>query len=160
MANMIRCLRRSHQQLLSKSIIFNTSPVTKFGSFTVCKNDEVGDVTLTREFGGNEDIKIEVYNYNGDLIGPTINISKKCDDGEKLEIDGLFNTPPSPSIKITGLWVLQNDNTDTSSYYIGRKFRRGINGQLGEFLKKYFMSNEIFKLIRSMESLESFMEKK
>ncbi|XP_057959673.1 uncharacterized protein At2g39795, mitochondrial-like [Malania oleifera] len=164
-----------------------SQPVTKFNSFTV--QDWPGErwIRLTRKFGENEDVKIEVTMFDGCVLVPKsgedsdgddmhLHLSLlvdicKSDDSDVLE----FVCSAWPDfLEIQKVYVLGRDRL-LPAPYLGRDFKnldeklrsrlheflqeRGVNDELSVFLHDYMMNKDRIELIHWLGSVKSFVEK-
>ncbi|XP_061342500.1 uncharacterized protein At2g39795, mitochondrial-like [Gastrolobium bilobum] len=183
--NILRLLRNEIQLELQSSPPSN--PVTKFGSFMV--DGRPGDrwITLKRKFE-DEDVKVEVTMFDGAVPAPsasggvatvddvqlhiTLIVSISKGEGGVLEI--MCSAWPD-SIEITRLFIRSNEKM-LAEPYAGPDFKelddelqdslydyleaRGINDDLVIFLHQYMKHKDKTELVRWMERVKSFIERK
>ncbi|CAL9215168.1 unnamed protein product [Arabidopsis halleri] len=182
--NILRLIRSEIQSELDHSPILKLED--RFGPFTVDERPGEQWISLRRNFGDKEDIKIEATMFDGSVpsskstssdpqdvqlhITFIVNISKG--DGETLEI--MCSAWPD-TIQISKFFVRKSSKNSPNAY-IGPEFQemedelqdsvyrfleeRGISDGLAEFLHQYMKNKDKAEYIRWMETVKSYVEQK
>ncbi|XP_068336910.1 uncharacterized protein At2g39795, mitochondrial-like isoform X1 [Pyrus communis] len=185
--NILRLLRNEIQYELDHSPA--TQQVTKFKSFTVDNQPGEQWISLKRNFGEKEDIKIEATMFDGSVPAPNskgvaglgkdvqlhiticVNIFKK-EGGNVLEI--MCSTWPD-SIEVNKLSIRKPEKVPAQPY-VGPEFKelddelqgslyefleaRSMNNDFAIFLHEYMKNKDKTEFIRWMRTVKSFIEKK
>ncbi|XP_023004841.1 uncharacterized protein At2g39795, mitochondrial-like [Cucurbita maxima] len=154
-------------------------PVTKFGAFTIDERPGEQWIRLEREYGENENIKIEVTMFDHARTPPgedvllhitiIVNINKR-DSSEVLEI--MCSAWPN-DLEIDRLLTRRGEKMPAQPY-AGPEFKeldddlqnslydyleaRGVDDQLAVFLHKYVKNKDKTEFIRWMETVKAFIE--
>ncbi|PIN04131.1 MAM33, mitochondrial matrix glycoprotein [Handroanthus impetiginosus] len=181
--NILRLIRNEIQYELDHSPQFE--PIPEFNSFKVDERPGEQWIQLTRKFGENEDIKIEVTMFDGSLP------IKKTDDtddvklhitliidvikGEDKEILEFVCSAWPDSIEIRKVFTRGHGQLKDEPY-VGPEFKelddelqdalydfleaRNIDDKLAEFLHQYMRFKDKNEYLRWMENVKSFIQKK
>lgn len=182
--NILRLLRNEIRYELDRSP--PVQPVTKFGAFTVAGRPGEQWIRLDREYGENENIKIEVTMFDRAIPSPKSGGSSSGEDvllhittivhitkgggndvleimcsawPDSLEIDRLFlrRGEMMPAQPYAGPEFKELDDDLQNSLYEYLE-ARGVDDQLAVFLHKYMKNKDKTEFIRWMETVKAFIE--
>ncbi|KAL6584928.1 hypothetical protein OROMI_004217 [Orobanche minor] len=181
--NILRLIRNEIQYELDRSP--PSEPIPEFNSFKVDERPGEQWIRLSRKFGENEEIKVEVTMFDGSL--PT----KKNDDSEDVMLHitlivDIFKGEDSnilefvcsawpDSIEIRKIFTRGHGRLKDQPY-MGPTFKelddelqetlydfleaRGIDDKLAEFLHKHMRNKDKNEYLHWMENVKSFIQKK
>ncbi|PSR89353.1 Mitochondrial glycoprotein [Actinidia chinensis var. chinensis] len=184
--NLLRLLRNEIHYELEHSP--PSQPVPEFNSFTVDERQGEQWIRLSRKFGENEEIKVEVTMFDGSLpikkpckIGTeeevTLHITLIVDiyKGEGNEVLEFVCSAWPDSIEIRKIFMRSHDQM-AGQPYMGPGFKglddelqeslyefleaRGIDDDLAAFLHEYMKNKDKTEFIRWMGTVKTFIEKK
>ncbi|KAL1551328.1 hypothetical protein AAHA92_19187 [Salvia divinorum] len=181
--NIVRLIRNEIQYELDHSP--PPEPVPEFNSFKVDERSGEQWIRLSRKFGEDEDIKIEVTMFDGSVpmkmhddkedmkLHVTLIVEiAKGKDGDLLEF--ICSGWPD-GIEIRNVFTRGHDRIKDQPY-MGPKFKelddelqdslydfleaRGIDDKLAEFLHSYMRYKDKNEYLRWMESMKTYIQKK
>ncbi|CAA3030605.1 Mitochondrial acidic MAM33 [Olea europaea subsp. europaea] len=183
--NILRLIRNEIQYELDRSPPLQ--PTSEFHAFKVDERPGEQWIRLSRKFGENEEIKVEVTMFDGSLpIKKTSDIATEDDvqlhitiivdifKGEDNDVLEFVCSAWPNSIEIRKVFT-RGHNRIKIQPYTGPGFKelddelqdslydfleaRGINDELAEYLHQYMKNKDKTEYIRWMETLKSFVEK-
>ncbi|CAK9186810.1 unnamed protein product [Ilex paraguariensis] len=184
--NIIRLLRNEIQYELDRSPPSQLVP--EFNLFTVDERPGEQWIRLTRKFGENEEIKVEVTMFDGSIpvqkpggiatahdVQLHITMIVDVFKGEGSDVLEFVCSAWPDSIEIQKAYMRKHDRM-ASQPYMGPGFKelddelqnslyeyleaRGINDELAVFVHEYMRNKDKTEFIRWMETVRSYIEKK
>ncbi|KAL2453489.1 Mitochondrial glycoprotein family protein [Abeliophyllum distichum] len=184
--NIIRLIRNEIQYELDRSP--PSQPTSEFNAFKVDERQGEQWIRLSRKFGENEEIKVEVTMFDGSLpVKKTGDIATEEDvqlhitmivdifKGEDNDVLEFVCSAWPTSIEIRNVFTRGHDRIKDQAY-MGPGFKelddelqdslydfletRGIDDELAVYLHQYMKNKDKTEYIRWMETLKSFVEKK
>ncbi|KAL2242744.1 uncharacterized protein At2g39795, mitochondrial [Sesamum indicum] len=182
-ANILRLIRNEIQYELDHSP--PAEPVPEFNSFMVDERPGEQWIRLSRKFGENEEIKIEVTMFDGsvpvkkddDTEDEKLHVTLIVDvfKGEDTDVLEFVCSAWPDSIEIRKVFTRGHDGIKDQPY-MGPEFKalddelqdslydfleeRGIDDKLAEFLHRYMMNKDKNEYLRWMKNLKSCIQKK
>ncbi|CAI9786808.1 unnamed protein product [Fraxinus pennsylvanica] len=183
--NILRLIRNEIQYELDRSPPFQ--PTSEFNAFKVDERPGEQWINLSKKFGENEEIKVEVTMFDGSLpIKKAGDIATEDDvqlhitiivdifKGEDNDVLEFVCSAWPNSIEIRNVFT-RGHNRIKIQPYMGPGFKelddelqdslydfleaRGINDELAEYLHQYMKNKDKTEYIRWMETVKSFVEK-
>lgn len=183
--NILRLIRNEIQYELDRSSPFQ--PTSEFNAFKVDERPGEQWINLSKKFGENEEIKVEVTMFDGSLpIKKAGDIATEDDvqlhitiivdifKGEDNDVLEFVCSAWPNGIEIRNVFT-RGHNRIKIQPYMGPGFKelddelqdslydfleaRGINDELAEYLHQYMKNKDKTEYIRWMETLKSIVEK-